>query len=70
MLDVSKTFTRWVLTTSDVVIHQEVAEKVDILSKPLRKIVDIVEKPDEPGPSDVQQKKEPTEKRCTYFGAE
>ena len=74
MLDASKKFAKWVLTTSDVVRSQEVADKVerkvDILTEALQKIVDIVEKPDEPGPSSLKQKKEPVTKRCTYCGAE
>ena len=74
LLEVSKKFAKWVLTTSDVVRSQEVADKVerkvDILTEALQKIVDIVEKPDEPGPSSLKQKKEPVAKRCTYCGAE
>ena len=74
VLDASKKFTKWILTTSDVVRSQEVADKVerkvDILTEALQKIVDIVEKPDEPGPSVIKQKKESTARRCTYCGAE
>ena len=74
MFDASRKFAKWVLTTSDVVRSQEVADKVerkvDILTEALQKIVDIVEKPDEPGPSAIRQKKESTGKRCTYCGAE
>ena len=74
LVDVSKKFAKWVLTTYDVVRSQEVADKVekkvDILTEALQKIVDIVEKPDEPGPAGLKQKKELVTKRCTYCGAE
>ena len=48
----------------------KVERKVDILTEALHKIVDIVEKPDEQGPSAVKHKKEPTAKSYTCCRAE
>ena len=74
LLESAKKFTKWVLTTSEVVRTQEVADKVekkvDVLTEALQKIVDIVEKPDGSGPSGSKAKLTGATKRCSYCGVE
>ena len=68
-MDMVKKFARWALATSEVARSQEATDemqrKVDVLTETLQKVVDIMEKPEEPSPSGSRQKKESTTKRCT-----